>query len=298
MSVLLISDTHIAAGNPKGRKGDYAADINKKLEEVVRLANDNSVSEVICTGDIFHRPTPAYSAISSFVNFVKALSCPFVAIPGSHDLIGGNLDVLHRTAIGLLHQLGLITLLSSTTQTSYEGANCVIGTKFSDACDIELTHELVTPKPDLFGEYTLIGEYSTKASLVAVGHYHTGYEMDSVNDTIFICPGSIARTQAQQSEFTRRPKVVLIDGPFDDGNSLGSVAYKIEEIELTSVRLGSDALIAPEVTPQIEFTTILRHWASVKTDEISAEVLLKEIAEQEGIEQSYIDFAVAALPEK
>ena len=297
MSVLLISDTHIAAGNPKGRKGDYASDIKDKLAEIAKLANEHSVSEVICAGDVFHMPTPAYSAMSNFVKFVKELPCPFVTIPGSHDLKGGNLDVLHQTAVGLLYQLGIITLLSSSTQVSYEGIDCIIGTKFAETCDIELTHEFVTPKPDLFGDYTLTGEYQTEATLVAVGHYHNGYVTETVNNTIYVCPGSIARTQAQQSEFSRRPKVVLITGPIRNDDSL-SAAYSIRDIELESVKLGSDVLIAPEVTPQIEFTHILKQWASVRTDEISAEVLLREIAEQEQIDSSYVDYAINALPAK
>jgi len=198
MNLLVISDLHLGASRPAGRTGDYIADVDRKLEEIIQLAHSEKVAAVLCAGDVFHRPAPAYSVLGRFQTFLERLDRRFITVPGSHDLFGNNLDVLYRTAIGFFMRIGSIELLSEVTQKATRVGNMSVGIAGSKVLDIEIVHGSVLPEPD-FGDYTLLRNYNTLARLVVVGHYHDGYELATVNGTTFVCTGSVVRTSAKAS---------------------------------------------------------------------------------------------------
>jgi predicted phosphodiesterase len=285
MRLLVITDTHISAGRPVGRLGDYTADVDAKLTEVVEIARDIDASALLCAGDVFHHPAPALSAIDRFLTFLERLDRRFVTIPGSHDLIGNNLDALPRTAIGLLARLGKIELLSSATALVVEVEGITVGIAGTE-CDIELTHSSVLPYSD-FGEYTLLHDYRTSAKIVVVGHVHGGYDLTKANGVEYVCPGSLVRTAAQQSELVRRPRVAIIHDNFS-----------VEWRELKSARPGSEVLSPPVVSPQIDFTNVIRGWSSIDIGQVDSVALLREIAVQERISSEAVEYTLRMLREE
>ncbi len=284
MNLVVVTDLHISAGKPAGRLGDFASDVDKKLREVVQIVHKVNAVAVLCAGDVFHSPVAALSAVDRFIDFLDLLETRFITIPGSHDLIGNNLDALNRTTIGLLHRLDKLELLSYATYDTVEVEDLVIGIPCDVAHDIELVHESVVPKPDLFGVYTLLGDYTSKSKIVIVGHVHNGYPLETVNRTTFVCPGSLVRTIAQQSELTRRPRLAIIH---ED--------CSVEWIELESAKPGEEVLAPPVVSPEVDFASIVQEWASVNIEEVDAEALLKEVAAQEKVPQKVVDYALAML---
>lgn len=284
MNLVVITDLHMSAGRPAGRLGDYAADVDMKLREVIEVVRDVSAEAVLCAGDVFHHPVPALSAVARFIDFLDLLATRFITIPGSHDLIGNNLDALNRTTIGLLSRLGKLELLSAVTNDVIAVGDFLIGIPGDVAHDIELVHKSIIPKPDLFGEFTLLGEYSTGSKIVIVGHVHGGYPLETIGETTFVCPGSLVRTIAQQSELTRRPKLAVIH---ED--------YSVELREIKSAKAGNEVLAPPVVSPEVDFASIVQAWATVNIEEVDAEALLKEVAAQEQVSKQVVDYALAML---
>lgn len=287
MDLVVITDLHMSAGRPAGRLGDYAADVNTKLQEVVEIVREVDAYAVLCAGDVFHNPVPALSAVDRFIDFldlIERLDARFITIPGSHDLIGNNLEALNRTAIGLLNRLGKLELLSSVTDSVVDVGDFTVGIPGDVAHDIELVHESIIPKPDLFGEFTLIGEYRTGSKIVIVGHVHGGYPLETIDETTFVCPGSLARTIAQSSELTRRPRLAIVH---ED--------YSVEWREITSAKSGDEVLAPPVVSPEVDFASIVQAWATVNIEEVDAEALLKEVAAQEQVPKEVVDYALAML---
>jgi len=273
----------MSAGRPAGRLGNYVADVALKLYEVAKIAHEVDASAVLCAGDVFHHSVPALSAVDRFLDFLDFLDRRFVTIPGSHDLVGNNLDALSRTAIGLLDRLGKIKLLSSITDDVFPVDHFVVGIHGGASHNVELVHRSVSPKPE-FGEYTLLGDYRTCAKVVVVGHVHGGYDLTTVGRTTFVCPGSLVRTVAQRSELTRRPRVAILHSDF-----------RIEWRELQSAKPGEEVLAPPVVSPEVDFACVVREWASVDIEEIDAAVLLREVAAQEGVSDEVIEYALAML---
>lgn len=284
MNLVVVTDLHISAGRPVGRLGDFASDVDEKLREVIQVVHKLKAEAVLCAGDVFHQPVPALSAVDRFIDFLDLLDTRFITIPGSHDLIGNNLAVLNRTTIGLLSRLGRLELLSAITHDAVTVGDIIVGIPGNADHDIELVHASILPKPDLFGEFTLVGEYSTRAPIVIVGHVHNGYEISKVNNTTFVCPGSLVRTMAQKSELTRRPRLAIIH---ED--------YSVEWHEIESAKPGDEVLAPPVVSPKVDFAGIVQEWASVSIEEVDAEALLIEIAAQEQVSKEVVDYALAML---
>ena len=287
MSLVVITDLHISASRPAGRLGDFTSDVDIKLREVIDIVHEVEAKAVLCAGDVFHHPVPALSAVDRFIDFLDLLDTRFITIPGSHDLIGNNLDALNRTTIGLLHRLSKLELLSSVTDSVVDVGGFFVGIPGEGTSwthDIELVHGSILPKPDLFGEFTLIGEYSTESKIVVVGHVHGGYPLETIGATTFVCPGSIVRTMAQQSELTRRPRLAIIH---ED--------YSVEWRELTSAKSGNEVLAPPVVSPEVDFAGIVQEWATVSIEEVDAETLLREVAVQEQVPEEEVNYALAML---
>lgn len=282
MSLLVLTDIHMSASKPAGRIGDYVADVDAKLQEVADLARKMNVEAVLCAGDVFHRPAPALSVLARFLTFLEWLGMRFITIPGSHDLVGNNLDVLYRTAIGVLDRLGSIELLTPVTKDVTRVGSFVVGSPYVDVPDIKLVHESVVPEPT-FGEYTLLKDYKARSRIVIVGHEHSGYDLKTAGGTTYVCPGSLVRTMAREDELTRRPRVAIIH---ED--------YSVEWYELQVAKPGNEVLVPPIVTPEIDFAGVVKEWASVKIEEIDVTTLLKEVAGEE-VPKEVVEYALAML---
>lgn len=282
MKLMALTDLHLGASRPAGRVGDYVADVDRKLSEVIDIANNLNVAAVLCAGDVFHSPTPTYSTLVRFQTFLERLNRRFIAIPGSHDLFGNNLDALYRTAIGFFDRVSdKFELLSEITRRTTRVGTVTVGVSGSKVLGIEMVHGSVLPTSD-FGEYTLLRNYVSVAKIVLVGHYHSGYELIRNTDgVLFVCPGSLVRTTAQAGELVRRPRVAIISDNYE-------VVWK----ELICAKPGGEVLSPPVVSPQIDFTSLVREWTVGRIDSVNVFELLEEVGKKEGMPDDTLDYAV------
>lgn len=282
-----MTDLHLGAGRPAGRLGNYIADVDRKLEEIVHIANDYNAAAILCAGDVFHKPAPAYSALIRFQAFMEKLHRRFITIPGSHDLFGSNLDALYRTAIGFLDRVHpQFELLCEATHMATRVGTISIGASGSKVLDIEMVHGSVLPTKD-FGDYVLLKDYKTSARAVLVGHYHDGYDLVTVDDTTFICPGSVVRTSAKATELTRQPRVAIISDRFE-------ITWRA----LVSAKPGGEVLAPPVITQQVDFAKIAHGWAIDSIADVDIRALLRQVAKNTGVSNRVLDFALAFMGEQ
>ena len=279
MNLLVLTDLHLSSTRPSGRIGDYVADVEAKLAEVVDIANSYSVAAVLCAGDLFHRPDASFSAVSRFISFLERLDRRFITISGSHDLFGNNMDSLYRTAIGSLDRLGCIELLQPGYRSAIKVESMTIGVSGSKVPDIELVHGSILPRPD-FGDYTLLENYNTEARVVVVGHYHGGYDLTTINGCTFVCPGSLVRVSASEVEMARRPRVAIITD-----------TYEIFWHELVSVKDGSEVLSPPIVVPKLSFVGHIQDWHISAVDHVDTAALIVKLGSTR-LSKECIDFTL------
>lgn len=264
--------------------GNYIADVDKKLEEIAHIANDYNVAAVLCAGDVFHKPAPAYSVLIRFQTFLERLNRRFITIPGSHDLFGNNLDALYRTAIGFFDRIcPRFELLCEVTHKATRVGTIAIGITGSKVLDVEMVHGSVLPVED-FGDYILLRNYKTSAKVVLVGHYHDGYELTTANESTFICPGSVVRTSAKASEFMRRPRVAIISDRFE-------VTWR----ELVSAKPGEEVLAPSVISQQVDFAEIAHGWSIDSIADVDIRALLRQVAKDTEVSDAKLRFALEFL---
>ncbi|WP_066640241.1 metallophosphoesterase family protein [Desulfolucanica intricata] len=235
MKFLYLTDTHIRGNSPRARTDNFSENLAKKLEEVVKLANEIGVEAILHGGDIFDSPNPTLAVAGTFMDIFQRSQAPIIVIAGNHDLYAYNPATLNRTVLGFIARLGVLKLINPGERMYFKSPNLTIqltGQHFyADLdreeprrgyivdkinCDfaIHMVHGMLLDKNIFPGAaYTLIEHIAdlTEADYTLCGHAHQGFSDSKIGDKYFINPGAIARLVALPDEIERKPQVVLLD---------------------------------------------------------------------------------------
>ncbi|GAH66040.1 unnamed protein product [marine sediment metagenome] len=64
MRLLFFTDSHLRSATPPGRTDSYPRSLKKKFEIIKRIKDKEKVDVILCGGDVFDRPTPAFGFTS------------------------------------------------------------------------------------------------------------------------------------------------------------------------------------------------------------------------------------------
>ena len=239
MKLLFVTDTHQRGTTPACRKDDFPAALEAKVREVGELARRHGVRAVIHGGDLWDVPVPAVAVATRFLaTWRQALgNIPLYVVPGNHDLLGHNPQLLHRTMLGLGASLGLYAILDRTPVILEEGGRRVqlTGQPYHWEIDrrdpvldyvvdepqadvaIHVAHGMLVREPLFPGApYTPLEAIwdRTAADLTLAGHNHLGFPLTERNGRLFYNPGALSRLTADSREWGRPVQAVLIEvGP-------------------------------------------------------------------------------------
>lgn len=258
---LYFTDSHDMGRNPGARIDDYHKAIINKFLEIEQVAYANDVDFITHGGDWFHTPRVAYSLYNEHQRILRRIrkrGIKFYFVPGNHDLYGYSMDTINQTAVGSLANAGLITLLTDKRTHKIDmGTYTVVlhgkqyhaeiddnpmidyYVKKKGDYDFLFSHGMLLEKPfhpDV--RHTLTTQVVTEADAVFNGHYHPGYDMHEVNDTLFVNPGSTGRDEGSKDSLQRIPQYAMIEVD-DQGFSVDfhkfAVAQKGTDVFDTSV---------------------------------------------------------------
>lgn len=102
MKIISVSDLHLTAQTPIGRKDDYAEASLHKLRQVIDYTNARG-DVLVLPGDIFDRATVPTWYTNRVINEFSRLRRPCIAIPGNHDLPQHNLNIVKDSSLWTLH---------------------------------------------------------------------------------------------------------------------------------------------------------------------------------------------------
>lgn len=236
MRILYFTDTHIRGTTPKNRKDNIVETLEKKINEIVELAERYKVDYILHGGDLFDRPDISISIVSKFASILNKITVPFYIICGNHDIYGHNPDTINRTMLGLLDALNIVHIVKDDEKIFLEKEDVTVqltGQSYIYNLDdksnlkkyivsekdkqadysIHMVHGMLLDKPFIKGiPYTLLDDIKdTKADITLSGHYHSGFGIIKIDNKYFVNPGSIIRITNSLREIERIPKVVLID---------------------------------------------------------------------------------------
>ncbi|WP_300410542.1 metallophosphoesterase [Lagierella sp.] len=316
MKFLFFTDSHIRATNPVSRKDDYVEALKLKFNEIGEILNSYNIDYILHGGDLFDRPDVPVRTVGEFANIIRKFNTPFFIISGNHDIYGHNPKTVERSMLGLLNQIGFVSLIDFDNPIVLEEENLRIqisGIPYIYDIDsqfekyyfpkrlenidyhIVMIHSFLIDKPFIDSiSHTLIDEIQNiDADIVLSGHYHTGFGVKRFNEKYFINPGSLARTNNSLQELKRIPEVIFLD--------ITENELIVEEVKLKSAKKGSEIFNKNEDyskirNEQIEnFKQLIR--SSSNLENYNTLEILKEISKKQNIPKRILDDAIRRIGE-
>lgn len=166
---------------------------------------------VIIGGDLFHTNTNSHLIFNKVYKLLMKHKGKFYAIPGNHDLLHNNLNMLEKTTIGSLALTGALKL--EFDKFSIGNANFQVSLVMKDLdklpIDAENNSILIGHNYlDLPGApketFTRDDLKQLNYKLVFLGHDHKPYEEEYIGNSILIRMGSLTRIDTQPYNKERR----------------------------------------------------------------------------------------------
>ena len=100
LKILYTTDLHLRDTTPSCRTEAFFEGQFIKLQELVSIVGKEEIDLWVNGGDMFDTYNPSYEVLNRFIGVLRAIGKPMYTICGSHDLIGYNLGLVNRTAVG------------------------------------------------------------------------------------------------------------------------------------------------------------------------------------------------------
>ena len=210
--IIFIPDVHLQEQSPRSRKDSYPTTVLEKLDYIVNKANEEKATTIFL-GDLFNAVNMPMIYFYRVVDiFKKFNSTPYIVV-GNHDYPRANPEMLPRTPLGLLNNIGLIKYLDyldidnirvkgfhyweKIIDNEYNGKSiCVAHCFYEDSFAEEHNLHLKDIKELSYNYYIL-------------GHDHTPYEDVKVENKIIYRPGSLTRGTANDNQLIRDNVYIL-----------------------------------------------------------------------------------------
>ncbi|SFS60173.1 metallophosphoesterase family protein [Marininema halotolerans] len=238
LRLLYVTDTHIRGTTPRSRLDDFVATLRAKMEEVVALAEQESVDAVLHGGDLFDRPDISPAVVRDFAGIFRGLQVPVYTIAGNHDIYGHNPGTVDRSMLGLLDAFGTVHLLREKEKVVIEknGTSLQLtGQPFHYELDkrdpeldytvskdegmdfaVHMVHGMAVERALPEGvPHTMVHDlWGGEADVLLTGHYHAGFPLQEKEGRYIVNPGAIARINNHPSEMRRMPQIAILE--FDE----------------------------------------------------------------------------------
>jgi exonuclease SbcD len=286
---VIVGDIQFRGVNPVARKDDFPSALAEKIDEVHQIARRVGANAILQPGDLFDSPMVSYSVLLRLMSLLQMAPCPWVTIPGNHDLFGANADTYSRTPMAVLEQAKVIRVIKDLCQTQSithdvfdvtyitgRGFDWEMDTNPSTYAapidsDIHLVHGMLLTSPlPIDIKHTLIKDVQTPARVTVVGHDHLGFGVIKRDDgKIFINPGALCRESAHEAEMQRTVQVCVLDITKDD------VSWEL--VPITCARPAEEVLSRDHIEAQTAREDRMNYFLELLSQEGEAKFL--EVAE-------------------
>lgn len=234
---MFFSDLHLAERPPLSRSQSYPDDIMAKLAEVKEIAATVDVS--IFGGDLYHHPRPAdtsHRLVRRTIEMLRDWPVPLYVVVGNHDQTPESMAGLGRTALGVVLEAlkgTAVQLLGEDKVLTYEDEPAVQLSPghWTPSIDGDISALMMGPC-----RFTAVPDFKVKAihamvmkagadhpfrcvvaqdvhpdaHVVLCGHTHWETPAQVINGTLYVGPGSIARTSRSPGELERQVGVTIL----------------------------------------------------------------------------------------
>lgn len=261
MRLGIIGDVHSSDRPPSSRTSSYREDVLAKLEFALLALAKCKVDVIIFVGDIFHIKAP--HRVSHYLTnrlidlFSIAEDIPILIQPGNHDLTGDNELAIERQPLATLGKLSNVRLLVQDMEPlnikgGIDRDNHEIAT-LGRTKDIALAHLPIVnggwyPFPTINAK-----DLDGQARVIIFGHMHDGPSVWRGEQTVFISPGALTRTNLKERD--RKPCILVVT--IDEMPGYGGLPnWHVERINVP-IRPASEVFIDEITIPSEEVRSSL-----------------------------------------
>jgi DNA repair protein SbcD/Mre11 len=254
MKFLIIGDIHIDDKNPISRTDNYSESIFNKLEECVKIAQDNKVDFVVLTGDIFNNKQSSkvsHSLVRRMVEVLKSFGKPVYTAIGNHDIVSGRIDSMIKQPLGVLKEAGVVNILGTTPLTLKKSGLSICMSAIHGVPKVDFSEYFVDSRPEGCDFYTMVCHseilkermaflenavtfdmlYDSKVDYFIGGHIHDDLGIFKHGSKYFTNIGALSRGSISEYNLKRQVGVLVVTLTKVDG----VVTPDFERVNLKSV---------------------------------------------------------------
>lgn len=269
---VIVGDIQFRGVNPIARKDNFMDAIIEKIDEVHQIAKQIGAAAILTPGDLFDSPMVSYSVLLKLMAILQKAPCPWVTIPGNHDLFGSNIDTYTRTPMAVLEQAGVVQVLDGYRNNVIDLSPSILGSIITTGrgfdwemdthpgtyaapgqSDIHMTHGMLVTTPLPYEiKHTLIKDVQTEARVTICGHEHLGFGIIKRDDgKWFINPGALCRESASEAEIQRQVQVAILEIEKNASTGVeGVIKIKAELVPITCARPAEEVLSREHIEAQ------------------------------------------------
>lgn len=229
MKTLLVGDVHLADRPPSMRTDSYLDDILSKLLFTVDVAKklEPHLDAVIWSGDVFHTKTPhrtSHRLVQRVLEVGQQYPCPWLIVPGNHDLQHDRLDSLESQPLGTLFQSGSAVPLIGSHPTlplfgipflqDWKDLHIHLQEFRKDTNRLLVTHApIMPPGVSVPYEYIDATDWAEQQGGGACyyGHIHDTHGSYGAGSVRFCNQGALSRGSLHETDLRRKPAIALYD---------------------------------------------------------------------------------------
>jgi hypothetical protein len=268
VKLLACNDLHLASKGPSTRIDDWHATVERKLDFIEATAARHSVDAIAIAGDLFHKDTLAYQSgvwapMTQVISRFKRWSerWPVLVDVGNHDMVHNRIDLLDKTAFGVLRAAGYITPVWDEPYVHEDGS--WVGAVPYPVTETAVRQWAERPGPgflmlhcfaslnggDYFGEtglaYMDLVQWLPNVRVFHFGHDHKDHGVQVLGSQVFVQVGSLMRGTLADDQIDREPAVVIVDTldpaewvkvlvPIEPADTVFDLSQKTQTLEETS----------------------------------------------------------------
>ena len=289
--IYFVPDVHLQEQSPRSRKDSYPTTVLEKLDYIAELANSNNATTIFL-GDLFNATNMPMNYFYRVVDVFKKFNKVPLTIAGNHDFPRNNPDLVPRTPLGLLNNIGLIDYLQ---HYEVEGKVVIEGSHFWQAIPkaSQVTSTTIPMKKICVAHCFYEDKFAEEHNLhirdiinlgydyYIFGHLHKPMEDTKVGDSMIYRIGSLTRGTASQDQLDRDNVYILeYDTTLDSFRKVPVPCLPAREVfnESVFLRKEEQKLDTQKILDNLVFTSNDSIYDVLDKSEQSKEI--KEIVEQ------------------
>ena len=233
MKIGIITDVHVRGKSPINRIDDFYVSIMEKFTEALKIFKKKKCDIILDAGDLLHSPIISLTICDDIIDLIDNNKIHYYTVFGNHPMLNAHIE--NSKATTLAHMFRRSEYLKYLEHLKVDNKNDkhkinIKGMEYShgiediiknggihhnkkfDTVTIAVVHAMITEKKMMDKILHIpYKDLKTNYDYVIVGHNHHEIGIQKVGDTTIIGLGALARLTMDKKDYTRKPKVAVLD---------------------------------------------------------------------------------------